>query len=89
MSDTEMTPEQRRLRASAASQSRWAMEPDRRVAMEPAKRGFRARFERQVDPDGTLSPQERAVRTDMAIKAHMASLALKSSRSRQRKRKAA
>lgn len=89
MSDIEMTPEQRRLRASAASQTRWAMEPDRKLAMEPAKRGFRARFERQVDPDGTLSERERAIRTDMAIKAYMASLSLKSSRSRQRKGTAA
>ena len=45
----------------------------------------RARFERQVDPDGVLSPEERAKRAHHAMKAHMAGLALRSSRARARK----
>lgn len=56
--------------------TRWAKEPDRRAATAPARKGFRARFEREVDPDGTLSPAELAIRTDHAISAHMGRLAM-------------
>ena len=35
-----------------------------------------ARFEAQVDPDGILSTQERAVRAEHAMKAHMARIRL-------------
>lgn len=56
--------------------SRWAKEPDRKAATAPARRGFRARFEREVDPQGVLSPAELAKRTDYAISAHMSRLAL-------------
>jgi hypothetical protein len=38
------------------------------------RRTFLARFERQVDPDGTLDPAERARRVEHALKAHMAGL---------------
>lgn len=57
--------------AKVASNTRWAMEPDRRRAVAAANAGFRAKFERQVDPDGVLPPQELAKRTDNAIRAHM------------------
>jgi hypothetical protein len=43
---------------------------------------FLAKFERQVDPDGTLPPAERARRAEHARKAHMTGLALASSRAR-------
>lgn len=56
--------------------SRWAKEPDRTAATAPARRGFRARFEREVDPDGVLPPAELARRTDHAISAHMCRLAM-------------
>jgi hypothetical protein len=45
-----------------------------------------ARFEKQVDPDGTLDPVERARRADQAMRAHMARLALKSAQARRRRR---
>jgi hypothetical protein len=51
----------------------------------PAHRGFRERFLRQVDPDGTLDPEERAVRADRARRAHMLTLAAKSAEARKRK----
>ncbi|MGH3968275.1 MAG: hypothetical protein ACRDTV_09240 [Mycobacterium sp.] len=40
------------------------------------------KFERQVDPDGKLSPAERAKRAEHARKAYFARLALKSARVR-------
>lgn len=55
---------------------RWAKEADRKSATAPARKGFRARFEREVDPDGVLSPAELKVRADHAISAHMCRLAL-------------
>jgi hypothetical protein len=45
-----------------------------------------ARFERQVDPDHVLPPQERAWRAEHARKAHFARLALASARARRRAR---
>jgi hypothetical protein len=51
----------------------------------PAHRGFRARFERLVDPDCLLEPSERALRTDRAIRAHMLSLASRSAASRRKR----
>lgn len=60
--------------------TRWAKEPDRRAATAPARKGFRARFEREIDPDGVLSPAELAIRTDHAISAHMGRLALAKAR---------
>jgi hypothetical protein len=56
--------------------TRWAKESDRKAATAPARKGFRARFEREVDPEGILTPAELAIRTDHAISAHMCRLAL-------------
>jgi hypothetical protein len=47
-----------------------------------AHKAFWDRFERDVDPDGVLDPVERARRADMARKAYMARLALKSAQVR-------
>lgn len=56
--------------------TRWAKEPDRKAATAPARKGFRARFEREVDPEGKLSPAELDYRTNCAISAYMGRLAL-------------
>jgi hypothetical protein len=77
-----MTPEQRRLRSSAAAHAQWAKEPDRTARTSPGRAAFMARFERQVDPDGQLDPAERARRAEHARRAYFLSLALKSSRAR-------
>jgi hypothetical protein len=50
-----------------------------------ARAGFNARFEREVDPDGTLPVPERARRAEYARKAHFARLALASARARSKK----
>jgi hypothetical protein len=42
------------------------------------QQGLQAKFERKVDPEGKLSPQERAKRAEYARKAHMQRMALKS-----------
>jgi hypothetical protein len=77
-----MTPEQRRMRSSLAANTMWARTPDRAARTAAARRAALSRFERQVDPDGVLSPVERAARAENARKAHMQRMALASSRAR-------
>lgn len=48
----------------------------------PARQAFLARFEREVDPDGTLTTAERHRRAHHARKAYFAALALRSARVR-------
>ena len=50
-----------------------------------AHRGFRARFEREVDPGGTLPPAELAARSERARRAYMLTLAAKSAAARRKK----
>ena len=59
---------------------------DAETMVGPAHRGFAARFERLVDPAGTLEPRERAIRADRARRAHMLTLAAKSAESRRKKK---
>jgi hypothetical protein len=54
----------------------WARTSDRAARTRPAREAFIARFEAEVDPDGTLSIQERALRAEHAMKAHMARIRL-------------
>lgn len=42
-----------------------------------ARKAFQSKFERQVDPDGILEPQERARRADALRSAHYKRLSLK------------
>lgn len=81
---TNLTPAQRTLRASLAADAMWARCPDRAARMAPALRAARDRFEKAVDPDGVLAPEERAQRAASARSAHMKGLALKSARARGR-----
>lgn len=76
-----LTPQQRKLRARAAAH---ALHAQGRTSTKAGTAAFLARFERQVDPDGLLTPEERARRADHARRAYMASLALKASRARTR-----
>jgi hypothetical protein len=84
-----VTPEQRVLRSRLGAHARWATTEDRSAATAPARKAFADRWEKQVDPDGELDPQERAVRAAHAKKAHFARMAMASAKARARKRKAA
>jgi hypothetical protein len=88
-SDPEPTPldDDRRARdraviARIAAAERWGRTSDRAAATEPARRGLRARFEREADPDGVLDAAERARRADARMTAHMLRLARASARVR-------
>jgi hypothetical protein len=53
---------------------------------EHARRGFMAKFEREVDPLGQLPVEERRRRAASARRAYMLKLALKSAKARAAKR---
>ena len=79
-----LTPQQRRLRAEIAAHARWSREDPTATAIR-AQAGLLAKFEREVDPDGTLTPAERARRAEHARRAHMKRLALRSAQARARR----
>ena len=80
-----MTPGERTLRARAAAYEMHAKHGSRKAAVK-GQAALLAKFERQVDPDGLLTPEERRRRALHARRAHMARLALASARSRRANR---
>jgi hypothetical protein len=79
-------PEVRSMAARIAANSRWAREFHRAEATAAARRGFRRRFEREVDPEGVLPPEERARRVENAISAYYTRMALRSAQARRARR---
>lgn len=84
--DERLTPTERTLRARLAAHASWANTADRSARTAPARRAYMKRFERQVDPDGSLDSAERARRAEHAMRAHMTRAALKSAQARRHKR---
>src|SRR5690242_243599 len=80
---TTLTPEQRVIRARVGA---YALHAQGGTSTKAGTAAFMARFERQVDPDGTLPPEVRARRAEQARKAYMSTLALRSSRARANKK---
>ena len=82
-----LTPEQRAMHARQAAYARWGRTPleQRRKATAPARAGLMTRWEREVDPDGTLPLAERAVLAESVKRAHMVRMALASSRARSKR----
>jgi hypothetical protein len=74
-----LTPAERSLRARIAAHALHAKGGTSTAAGTAA---FLGGFDRQVDPDGILPPDERARRAAHARKAHMSALSLKASRAR-------
>ncbi len=58
---------------------------DSRETSKPGRMAFMASFERLVDPDGVLTPAERARRAAHARSAHFAKLAYLSARARRKR----
>jgi hypothetical protein len=74
--------------ARIASHESWANTADRAGRTAPARKAFSDRFERQVDPDGTMDPTDRARRAEHAKSAYFARLSLKSAQARRARRHA-
>lgn len=79
-----LTPEERRLRAQIAANTRWSREDPIPNATR-GQAGLIAKLEREVDPDGSLPPAERARRVENARRAHFQRLAFQSARARSRR----
>jgi hypothetical protein len=79
-----LTPEQRTLRARLAAHTLHATRDSRQLTAK-ARATFQSSFEHEVDPEGTLEPEERARRAAQARKAFYTRLALKSAQARRRK----
>lgn len=65
--------------------SKWAATRDRTAATEPARRGFRAKLAKRVDPDGVMTESQRAAAVEAALRAHYQLMALRSSQARARR----
>jgi len=81
-----MSPAERTMRARLAAHVQWSKTPDPTARTAAARRAFLDRFEVEVDPDGTLPPEERHRRAEHARRAHFTRLALASARARRRTR---
>jgi hypothetical protein len=65
-----------------AAEVSWARTRDRTARTRPARETFLKRFEKEVDPDGTLPPEERRQRAEHAKRAYMLQLAKRSAAAR-------
>lgn len=79
------TEKDRVLQARIAAHASWAQTPDRAARTAKARAALAGKFEREVDPDGVLPPEERARRAEHARKAHYTRLALRSAQARRRR----
>jgi hypothetical protein len=59
------------MNARIAAELSWAQTHNRSARPRPAREAFLERFERQVDPDGTLPIEERRRRAEHAKRAYM------------------
>ncbi|ORB26680.1 hypothetical protein BST38_25530 [Mycolicibacterium parafortuitum] len=73
------------MRSQIAAHESWAQTENRAARTANARRALLDKFEKQVDPDGTLPPAERAKRAEHARKAYFKRLALKSAQARRRR----
>lgn len=78
----------RHIIAQLAAHEKWAKTPDRAKATAPARAALAAKWEREVDPDGTMKPADRAKAAENARRAFYLRLALKSAQARKARAKA-
>lgn len=83
-----MTPEEARARGALGAHVRWSRTVDRVAATAAARAAALQRFEREVDPDGVLTPEERAVRAKHAKAAHMRRMSMAAAKARRERRPA-
>lgn len=79
------TPAERRLKAQLAAHTRWSKTVNRTEATAPAREGLLIKFEKQVDPNGELTPEARRKMAENARNAHLKRMAYRASTSRRRR----
>ncbi|MGO9035121.1 hypothetical protein [Mycobacterium sp.] len=80
-----LTQSERTLRAQIAAHESWARTEDPSARTANARKAMLDKFERQVDPEGILTPAERAKRAEHARKVYFKRLAFKSAQARRRR----
>lgn len=80
-----MNQDERTARAKLGAHTSWANTPNPTARTEAARKAADDRFEKQVDPEGVLPPEERARRAAHARKAFYASIQLKSATARRKR----
>jgi hypothetical protein len=75
-------PDSNKQTGRIGAYTKWSRVADRTAATSEARAAFLDRFERQVDPDGTLTADERGRRAAYARKAYFGQLAIKSAQAR-------
>src|SRR5262249_13686311 len=78
------THEERSSAARIGAHTSWANTVDRSRRTAPARQGFMKRFEDQVDPERKLSPHERQLRAQSAMRAYMGQLSKKGKQARKK-----
>ncbi|KXF48356.1 hypothetical protein AXA44_29695 [Rhodococcus sp. SC4] len=74
--------------ARIAAHDSWANTADRSARTAAGRKAHLDKFEKLVDPNGELSPTERAIRAAHARTAHFTRLALKAAQARRLAREA-
>ncbi len=87
-----LSPAERTLMGRAGAHLKWAKTNSpaaRREGTKAAREGLRARWARELDPDGQLPQGELEVALDHRMTAHMAAMTLRSAQARSGKGRAA
>lgn len=74
----ERSDAERRLASSMGAHLSWARTRDRTARTAPAREGLRAKYAREIDPDGTMPAAERERAVDSRMRVHMQQMALRS-----------
>jgi hypothetical protein len=77
-----LTPQERSLRGSLASNISWGNTADRSARTQPARDALFAKFCDQVYPNGVLPEDERTRRAESLLKAHMQRMSLAAAKAR-------
>lgn len=88
MSANRLPPSERTLAGRAGAHKSWAQTEDRTARTEKARAAADARFEKQVDPDSVLTPQERKRRAAQARAAFYAEIQRRSAAAARARRQA-
>lgn len=70
-----------------AAEISWSITTDRSQRTKPGRQAFLHRFEREIDPEGVLPSDERRIRAQHALRAHMLRLAKMSVAARSAKKR--
>jgi hypothetical protein len=82
-----LTAAERQAIARLGAHTHWAKCPDRTARTAAWRDGFNRKLAAEVDPEGTLAPDELARRVENARRAHMARMTAAALAARRRKAK--